>query len=318
MQARDASALGRLLADGFLGTDRQGTVYSKASFLANPARHIPDRIEAVRFVTQPGDGVVIVTGTHVETRGSVRQPMVFTRVWSLTDRGAQLISSTEFVHPQPSLVPGMAATNAPSTTAPPTTPASQPIRVGGAVLEPKKLRDVRPAYPDEARAANVTGIVIMEAVIDENGVPGGIRVLRGHPMLDQAAIDAVQQWRYTPTLLNGAPVPVIMTVTINFSLQSSLEPQPLRIGGNVKPPEKLVHVDPVYPAIAQAAGVSAVVILETTIDPTGTPTEIRVLRGHPMLDQAAIDAVQQWRFQPVLLNGNPVSVIGTFTVNFGR
>jgi protein TonB len=70
-----------------------------------------------------------------------------------------------------------------------------------------------------AQAARVQGIVIIEATIGEDGRVVNARILRSVALLDQAAIDAVRQWQYTPTLLNGQPVPVIMTVTVNFSLK---------------------------------------------------------------------------------------------------
>jgi len=94
-----------------------------------------------------------------------------------------------------------------------------PLRVGGDIAEPKKLRDVRPVYPEEARAAGVQGIIIIEATIDPQGEVSDAHVLRSVPMLDEPALDAVRQWRFTPTLLNGEPVSVIMTVTVNFSLK---------------------------------------------------------------------------------------------------
>jgi len=93
----------------------------------------------------------------------------------------------------------------------------EPVRVGGNIAEPRKLRDVRPEYPEIAQAAKVQGIVILEVVIDEAGDVTDAKVLRSIPLLDQAALDAVKQWRYTPTMLNGTPVPVIMTVTVNFT-----------------------------------------------------------------------------------------------------
>jgi protein TonB len=94
----------------------------------------------------------------------------------------------------------------------------QAVRVGGDIAEPKKLRDVKPVYPAIAQAANVSGVVILEAVIDEQGNVANARVLRSIALLDQAALDAVYQWKFVPTLLNGVPTPVIMTVTVNFSL----------------------------------------------------------------------------------------------------
>jgi protein TonB len=93
------------------------------------------------------------------------------------------------------------------------------VRVGGGILEPKKLRHVAPIYPPVAQAAFVQGVVILEVLIDPSGSVADTRVMRSIPLLDQAATDAVRQWEFTPTLLNGAPVPVLMTVTVNFSLR---------------------------------------------------------------------------------------------------
>ena len=92
------------------------------------------------------------------------------------------------------------------------------VRVGGDISEPKKIKDVKPAYPEIAQNAMVQGIVILEILVDQEGRVAEAKVLRSIPLLDQAAIDAVTQWQYMPTLLNGAPVPVVMTVTVNFSL----------------------------------------------------------------------------------------------------
>ncbi|MCM2254793.1 MAG: TonB family protein [Vicinamibacteria bacterium] len=97
-------------------------------------------------------------------------------------------------------------------------PPPQAVRVGGQIKEPKKLKNVNPVYPDIAKQARVQGVVILECTISPQGKVSGVKVLRGIPLLDQAAIEAVNQWVYTPTLLNGVPVPVIMTVTVNFKL----------------------------------------------------------------------------------------------------
>jgi protein TonB len=97
-------------------------------------------------------------------------------------------------------------------------PPAQPLRVGGNISEPRKLKHVSPEYPELARQARVTGMVIVEAMIGADGRVGGVSVLRSIPMLDEAAVAAVKQWVYAPTLLNGVPVPVIMTITVRFSL----------------------------------------------------------------------------------------------------
>ena len=102
---------------------------------------------------------------------------------------------------------------------PPPPPPQAPVRVGGNIKPPTKTRDIKPIYPAIAQSARVQGVVIIEATIGPDGKVKDAKVLRSIPLLDQAALDAVKQWEFTPTLLNGVPVPVIMTVTVNFTLQ---------------------------------------------------------------------------------------------------
>jgi protein TonB len=100
-------------------------------------------------------------------------------------------------------------------------PVVEPVRVGGEIEPPKKLKDVRPQYPSTARAARVEGMVVLEAVIDSRGVVTNVRVVKSIPLLDEAAVEAVKQWRYQATMLNGQAVPVVMTVTLNFGLEAA-------------------------------------------------------------------------------------------------
>ncbi|MGH9383810.1 MAG: energy transducer TonB, partial [Vicinamibacterales bacterium] len=95
--------------------------------------------------------------------------------------------------------------------------AASAVRVGGQIRPPTKIKDVRPVYPAVARSARVSGAVVIEATIGADGKVIDAKVVKSIPLLDQAALDAVQQWEYTPTLLNGVPVPIIITVTINFA-----------------------------------------------------------------------------------------------------
>jgi len=103
--------------------------------------------------------------------------------------------------------------------APPPPPAPAPVRVGGNIKPPQKTKHVAPQYPAIAQSARVQGIVIIEATIGPTGKVTDAKVLRSQPLLDQSALAAVRQWEFTPTLLNGVPVPVIMTVTVQFTLQ---------------------------------------------------------------------------------------------------
>jgi len=98
-------------------------------------------------------------------------------------------------------------------------------RAGGNIRPPIKIHDVPSQYPALAREANVGGVIILEARIDESGNVSETRLLRSIPLLDQAAIDAVRQWKYATTLVNGVAVPVITTVTVNFHLRGVIRVQ---------------------------------------------------------------------------------------------
>ena len=93
-----------------------------------------------------------------------------------------------------------------------------PRRVSDGIKAPVKVVNVPPDYPELARRTRVEGVVILETVIDELGNVTSARVLRGHPLLNQAALDAVQRWKFTPTRLNDEAIPVVMTVTVQFKL----------------------------------------------------------------------------------------------------
>src|SRR5262245_23563619 len=107
----------------------------------------------------------------------------------------------------------------PPPPAPPVPEARSPMRVGGVVERPRKIVDVAPVYPQLAIASHISGEVMLEAIIAEDGTVRDLKVLRGKPFLDQAAIDAARQWRFTPTRLGGVPISVVMTVTVNFALR---------------------------------------------------------------------------------------------------
>jgi TonB family protein len=99
-----------------------------------------------------------------------------------------------------------------------TPPSVEALRVGGSIQEPRKLLNVNPVYPPVAIQARVQGVVILECTISPTGKVVKVKPLRRIPLLTEAAIEAVKQWEYTPTELNGVAVPVIMTVTVNFKL----------------------------------------------------------------------------------------------------
>lgn len=130
--------------------------------------------------------------------------------------------------PPPPAKPGATVAPAPPSPPPPPPPPPvfgpdgkvMPVRIGGAIKPPTKITDAKPVYPEDAVQARVQGVVIIEATIGTDGKVTNAKILRSIPMFDEAALAAVRQWEFTPTDINGVPVPVIMTVTVNFALDT--------------------------------------------------------------------------------------------------
>jgi len=198
------------------------------------------------------------------------------------------------------------------------------VRAVGKVQPPKLIKEVAPVYPEKARQGHVEGIVILEAKIDELGDVVDARVLRSIPVLDQAALDAVKQWKYEPLIVEGKPRKVVFTVTVRFMLKESDRDKTIakfaqgavKAEGDIKPPKLVKEVAPVYPEVARVAGVQGVVILSVKADETGRVADVMVLRSIPLLDQAAIDAVNQWVYEPYVKDGKAEPIVFTVTVRF--
>jgi protein TonB len=183
-----------------------------------------------------------------------------------------------------------------------------PVRLG-LVANPATTNRVDPIYPDAARAAGVSGTVRVQVEVGADGTVQDVQLVSSIPLLDQAALDAVRQWTFRPTLLNGKPTGAVMELDIRV-------PNIVRVGGVVPAPIKIVDAPPIYPPDAQAAGVQGVVILELMIGPDGRVEGTRVLKSVPPLDDAAVAAVKQWVFTPTLLNGVPTWILYNVTVTF--
>ena len=114
----------------------------------------------------------------------------------------------------------VSAARLPTVRPTPGATAPQRLKVGGNIRAPRKLLDVRPVYPDSMREAGREGVVPVEALIGLDGSVVSVRVLTAqvHPDVAVAAAEAVRQWRFDPTLLNGRPVEVAMTVSVEFKL----------------------------------------------------------------------------------------------------
>jgi TonB family protein len=200
-------------------------------------------------------------------------------------------------------------------------PQTIPYHAGSGVSYPRLIRRVEPAQAKAATNQPVTGFADFELIINEKGEVWQARVLSSPSLLVDAALDAVRQWRYAPTIINGLPVPVITTASLSIgppvgSSRCGAEPprrEPLRTGGNIQEQKLLRKVEPVYP---QGAIGNGVIIIQVTINEQGDVYEVRMLRGPSILEQAVLAAVCQWKYSPTYLNGAAVPVIATVTIEF--
>jgi protein TonB len=105
-----------------------------------------------------------------------------------------------------------------SAAPPPKVAAPQKLRVSSGVAEGNKIHDVTPTYPQMARVAHIQGDVLLQATISKTGIIENLRGVSGHPILIQAAMEAVKQWKYKPYILNGEPVEVETTIKVQFHM----------------------------------------------------------------------------------------------------
>jgi TonB family protein len=223
------------------------------------------------------------------------------------------------------------AATAAATAGPAGTPAANP---GSApASRPKVIRRVPPVYPAGLKEKGIGGTVMLDAVIGADGTPKNLRVVNDNvdSQLAAAAIEAVKQWRYEPAIVNGLAsearisIPLTFTASVTGAGQeppAATPPEPtpnpdrIRMGGAVMQQKLESQTKPMYPPLAREARIAGVVILEAVVGKEGNVQEVRVVSGHPLLQQSAVDAVSQWRYQPTLLNGVPMEVVTTITVTF--
>jgi TonB family protein len=179
---------------------------------------------------------------------------------------------------------------------------------GSGNIQPALISRVEPVYPPLAKQAHVQGTVDLSAIIGKDGHVQDLKVVRGHPLLVQAALDAVNQWVYKPTLMNGEPVEIATDIQVNFALDS--------MGSQTSTPELLNRVEPHYPPLAKQANVQGTVALSATIGKDGKVQDVELVSGHPLLVQAAIDAVKQWVYEPTMINGEATEVNTEISLSF--
>ncbi len=201
----------------------------------------------------------------------------------------------------------------------PEKPKREAIRVGGDVKPPKIILRPNPAYPEEAKQKGVQGGVVIEVTVNEKGEVWDARVVRGESLLQNAALEAVRRWRFSPALLNGNPVPILAHVEMEFRLDSASAPaksRPIRVDEKIHAAKLLYQVQPEYPEEAKRLRIEGEVILRITVDEGGAVIDAHPMSGHQLLTDAAVQAVRQWKYSSTLLNGEPVKVEATVTISF--
>jgi len=187
-----------------------------------------------------------------------------------------------------------------------------PVEAGGtpATQNPVVIYKKEGEYTEEARRAGVNGNVEMEFVVGVDGLPSDIRVVRSSsPLLEKPAVEALSQGRFKPASLNGVPVAKKTKASMTFRLLQSPvrlpegDAAPSTSGGQIGQPVLVYRREPEYPKLARQMGQSGVVELEAIIGVDGRVKGVKVLKGPPMLQRAAQDAVMHWVYQPTLVDG---------------
>jgi TonB family protein len=233
----------------------------------------------------------------------------------------------------PSAPPSPAAEAAKTQESSPAPPASaSPAKLPDSTkLEP--LNTPKADYPIRAADEGIQGQVWLKISINEEGSVDGVEVISGHELLTEAAVTTVKKWKFRPFIKDGKPVRVTTKIPFSFAFKDKVTDvappvaNEKTVGGDanknpVKIPQGiavglLIHkVAPVYPESARMNRVQGTVVLQAQIDKDGRIAELKAISGPKELFPAAVGAVQQWRYRPYLLNGQPVAVATQVVVNF--
>ena len=203
-------------------------------------------------------------------------------------------------------------------------------KVGGRISPPEVLSSVNAEFSDEARRAKYQGVCLVSLIVDAEGNPQNIRVVRALGMgLDEKAIEAIRQYKFKPAMKDGTtPVPTMITIEVDFRLYSGKRPShisPVPIGaprfdpapGNVGSLLLINYVEPKYSHYAKEHRISGECVIGLTVDIHGRPQNVHVVTSlDPSLDQNAVEAVKKWRYTPPMINGNAAPIDGTVKIKF--
>jgi TonB family protein len=224
-----------------------------------------------------------------------------------------------------------------------------PVRVTENVHVKKMVQAI---YPLRSQQEQIQGRVVLDVTVDRKGKVTNIDVLSGNDVLAAAFKDAVKHWEFEPQKVNGEAIPFITSVGMNFALHGNVlknepaAPPPqaalpapssapagkddpnsaassavpptdkVRISSGVAKGNLIYKVQPVYPRKAIDGHIQGTVILRAIIGKDGIIHNLQVISGPEELKDAALGAVEQWKYRPYMLEGNPVEVETTIQVNF--
>jgi TonB family protein len=221
-----------------------------------------------------------------------------------------------------------------------TKPASQPnadVSMPTPIPDSTKLnvlKSVKAIYPMQATQKQLQGEVMLKVLVNEQGDVEHAEVVSGDPVLVPAALDAIKKWKFEPFYKNGRPIKVATKIPFDFAFSGNVSEvsekeasavkssrgedslRRVRVSAGVAQGLLIHRVNPVYPPDARHARIQGTVVMRAVIGKDGHLQELHILTGDATLAKAATDAVQQWRYKPYVLNGEPVEIETQITINF--
>jgi TonB family protein len=244
-------------------------------------------------------------------------------------------------------LPACAQNEEPQPTPSPSPAVASSPAIPGDSTELIVIKAPKPSYPMDAKSKGVQGKVWIHLLISETGDVESADIISGDPDLARATQEAMKKWKFKPYIRNGKPVKVNTKMPFDFAFKNKITdasvppdssantppssaeaagtsggessgslPQKLRISSGVAQGLLLHKVDPIYPLAARVSHIQGDVILQATIGKDGLIHDLRAITGHPILIEAAKGAVEQWRYRPYVLKGEPVEVETTVKVQF--
>ena len=224
-------------------------------------------------------------------------------------------------------------------THPPTSPeVTPPTSSTQPAQGPKKevmavpIKMVKPVYPFAAEQDQRQGKVIVKVLVNEKGEVESAEVISGDPIFQRAAMDAAKKWTFEPYQEDGKPTKFSIRLPFSFAFDGRVDDDPrgfvrrnastsngasaLQVAAAVSQGLLIHRVTPIYPQKAKWNHTQGTVLLNALISKEGLIDSLSVVSGPADLVQSSIDAVQQWRYRPYLLNGEPVEVRTTVQVNY--